>query len=64
MIPLMLLCAMPRSKPVISTEIFPFVFALILGLSNGVLGSVPMIQAPSKVEDRHRELTGMCLGIS
>lgn len=58
MIPLMLLCAMPRSKPVISTEIFPFVFALILGLSNGVLGSVPMIQAPSKVEDRHRELTG------
>ncbi|KAK9679137.1 Nucleoside transporter [Popillia japonica] len=58
MIPLMLLCAVPRTGPIISTEIFPFIFALILGLTNGVLGSVPMIQAPSKVEDRHRELTG------
>lgn len=61
MIPLMLLCAMPRSGPIITTEIFPFVLALTLGLSNGVLGSVPMIQAPSKVEDRHRELTGRIL---
>ncbi|GJQ84212.1 putative nucleoside transmembrane transporter [Trypoxylus dichotomus] len=58
MIPLMLLCAVPRQNPFITSEIFPFAIALILGLSNGVLGSVPMIQAPSKVEDRHRELTG------
>lgn len=58
MIPLMLMCAAPRSNPLISAEIVPFTFALILGLTNGILGSVPMIQAPSKVDDRHRELTG------
>lgn len=58
MIPLMLMCAAPRAGPILSAEVFPFSFALILGLSNGVLGSVPMIQAPSKVDDRHRELTG------
>lgn len=58
MIPLMLMCATPRSHPVFSSEIFAFTFALVLGLSNGVLGSVPMIQAASKVDDRHRELTG------
>ncbi|XP_022904129.1 equilibrative nucleoside transporter 4 [Onthophagus taurus] len=58
MIPLMLMCVIPKANPLLSAEIFAFVFALILGLSNGVLGSVPMIQAPSKVDDRHRELTG------
>lgn len=59
MIPLMLMCATPRTNPVFASEVFPFSFALILGLSNGVLGSVPMIQAASKVDDRHRELTGI-----
>lgn len=59
MIPLMLMCAAPRAHPVFSSEVFPLGFALILGLSNGVLGSVPMIQAPGKVDDRHRELTGV-----
>lgn len=58
MIPLMLMCAAPRGDPLISAEILPFTFAFILGLTNGILGSVPMIQAPSKVDDRHRELTG------
>lgn len=58
LIPLILLCTIPRSAPVFSEEIFPFLFILILGLSNGVFGSVPIIQAPSKVEDYHRELTG------
>lgn len=58
MIPLMLMCAVPRNSPIFASEVFPFSFALILGLSNGVLGSVPMIQAASKVDDRHRELTG------
>lgn len=58
MIPLLLMCATPRANPVFSSEIFPFAFGLILGLSNGVLGSVPMIQAASKVDDRYRELTG------
>lgn len=58
LIPLLLMCTVPRNSPIFSEVIFPFVFILILGLSNGVLGSVPIIQAPSKVEDYHRELTG------
>lgn len=59
LIPLILLCTIPRADPVLSQEIFPFLLVLTLGITNGVLGSVPIIQAPSKVEDYHRELTGL-----
>nr|XP_023012389.1 equilibrative nucleoside transporter 4 [Leptinotarsa decemlineata] len=58
MIPLMIMCVAPRSHPIFSAEITALIFSLFLGLTNGILGSVPMIQAPTKVEDRHRELTG------
>ncbi|CAH1372668.1 equilibrative nucleoside transporter 4 isoform X1 [Tenebrio molitor] len=58
MIPLMIMCVAPRASPIFSAEVTAFTFALILGFSNGILGSVPMIQAPSKVDDRYRELTG------
>lgn len=58
MIPLLLLCVVPRSSPIFHEEFLAFGFALTLGLSNGILGSVPMILAPSKVDERHRELTG------
>lgn len=58
MIPLMIMCVLPRSNPIFSAEITSFAFSLILGLTNGILGGVPMIQASTKVEDRHRELTG------
>lgn len=58
MIPLMIMCVAPRSNPIFSAEVTAFLFSIFLGLSNGVLGSVPMIQAPTKVDDRHRELTG------
>lgn len=58
MIPLVLMCAIPRRDPVFSSELVAFVLSLMLGLSNGILGSVPMIKAPSKVDDMHRELTG------
>ncbi|XP_060535894.1 equilibrative nucleoside transporter 4 isoform X2 [Cylas formicarius] len=58
LIPLMVMCVAPRHSPRFSAEITAFIFSVLLGLSNGILGSVPMIQAPSKVEDRHRELTG------
>ncbi|GLV40804.1 Equilibrative nucleoside transporter 3 [Carabus blaptoides fortunei] len=57
-IPLVLLCTAPRVHPFFSSEKFPLLFCLLLGLSNGVLGSVPMIQAPSRVPENHRELTG------
>ncbi|XP_030757329.1 equilibrative nucleoside transporter 4 [Sitophilus oryzae] len=58
LIPLMIMCVAPRHSPKFSAEITAFIFSVMLGLSNGILGSVPMIQAPSKVDDRHRELTG------
>lgn len=58
MIPLMIMCVAPRANPVFSAEVTAFTFALILGFSNGILGSVPMIQAATKVDDRYRELTG------
>lgn len=58
MIPLLLLCVIPRASPIFHEEFLAFGFALTLGLSNGILGSVPMILAPSKVDERHRELTG------
>lgn len=58
MIPLMIMCVTPKPDPIFQSEVTAFAFALILGFSNGILGSVPMIQAPSKVEERYRELTG------
>lgn len=58
MIPLMVMCVAPRTHPIFSSELTAFFFALLLGCSNGILGSVPMIQASTKVEDRYRELTG------
>jgi hypothetical protein len=33
-------------------------FSFLLGVTNGLVGSVPMIQAPSRVSEEHRELTG------
>ncbi|KAF5278954.1 hypothetical protein FQA39_LY05632 [Lamprigera yunnana] len=64
LIPLILMCAVRRTPFVFSEELFPFLFILILGLTNGVFGSVPIIQAPSKVEDYHRELTGNMMTLS
>lgn len=58
LVPLFLLCAMPRGRPYISNENYPMFFSLVLGLTNGLIGSMPMIQAPSKVSEENRELTG------
>lgn len=58
LIPLLLLCAMPRGRPFIPGEGYPMFFSMILGLTNGLIGSIPMIQAPSKVSEENRELTG------
>ncbi|CAG9770893.1 unnamed protein product [Ceutorhynchus assimilis] len=58
LIPLMIMCVAPRSSPRFSAEITAFIYSVMLGFTNGILGSVPMIQAPTKVDDRHRELTG------
>lgn len=58
MIPLFLLCAIPRHAPILSNELFPVILSVILGVTNGVVGSVPMVQAPSKVAEEYRELAG------
>lgn len=58
LVPLMIMCVAPRQGPRFTSELTACIYSIILGLTNGVLGSVPMIQAPTKVEDRHRELTG------
>lgn len=33
-------------------------FSVVLGFSNGLFGSVPMIMAPSRVGREHREIAG------
>lgn len=37
---------------------YPVFFIGLLGLTNGIVGSVPMIQAPRRVSEEHRELAG------
>ncbi|PSN43625.1 hypothetical protein C0J52_15027 [Blattella germanica] len=58
LVPLLLLCATPRANPLIPGEGYPMLFSLLLGVTNGLVGSVPMIQAPNRVSEEHRELTG------
>ena len=58
LIPLFLLCALPRSTPILSGEGYPLLLSCLLGVTNGIVGSVPMTQAPSKVSEGHRELAG------
>lgn len=64
LVPFMMLCAGPRTSPIISGEATPLILSALLGVSNGVLGSVPMILAPTKVQDEHRELTGNIMTFS
>ncbi|KAG7205436.1 hypothetical protein KM043_007428 [Ampulex compressa] len=64
LIPLFLLCAIPRGAPILSGEGYPLLFSWLLGLTNGIVGSVPMIQAPSKVPEEHRELAGNIMTLS
>ncbi|XP_015109665.1 equilibrative nucleoside transporter 4 [Diachasma alloeum] len=64
LIPLFLLCAIPRQNPILAGEGYPLLFSWLLGLTNGIVGSVPMIQAPSKVPEEHRELTGNIMTLS
>lgn len=64
LVPLLLLCATPRGNPFIPEEAYPLFFSMLLGLSNGIVGSVPMIQAPSRIADEHRELTGNIMTLS
>ncbi|XP_037069630.1 LOW QUALITY PROTEIN: equilibrative nucleoside transporter 4-like, partial [Pollicipes pollicipes] len=57
LIPPLVLCAAPRAEPLLAWEGWPMLFSLLLlGLTNGLVGSLPMILAPDKVPDQNREL--------
>ncbi|KAG1656366.1 Equilibrative nucleoside transporter 4 [Nymphon striatum] len=64
LIPLLVMCATPRVNSLIPGEGWPMFFSLALGLSNGILGSVPMIMAPSRVPNEHKEITGNIMMLS
>uniref|UniRef100_UPI00358DF277 equilibrative nucleoside transporter 4 isoform X1 n=2 Tax=Myxine glutinosa TaxID=7769 RepID=UPI00358DF277 len=64
LIPLFLLCVLPRSDPTLSHPAWPCTFSSLLGLTNGYLSSVPMIQAPTRVSSSQRELAGNIMTVS
>lgn len=64
LVPLLLLCCAPRSQPIISGEIPPFIFTLALGVTNGLAGSLPMMLAPAKVPATLKEVTGNMMTLS
>ncbi|ESP02363.1 hypothetical protein LOTGIDRAFT_138509 [Lottia gigantea] len=63
-IPLLMLCVTPREHPTLSGDVWPLLLSLVLGLTNGYFGSVPMILAPSRVPDEQRELCGNIMTLS
>ncbi|XP_014368858.2 equilibrative nucleoside transporter 4 [Papilio machaon] len=64
LVPLMLLCAAPRHSPHIVGDMYPILFSVVLGFTNGLFGSVPMILAPSRVGREHREIAGNMMTLS
>lgn len=61
LVPLLVLCTLPRASPRLSEEVWPIVFSIMLGVTNGYLGSVPIILAPKYVPNQYKELTGAYL---
>lgn len=57
-IPLFVMCVYPASAPTLSHPAWPCFFSLLMGVTNGYFGSVPMIQAAGKVPPEQRELAG------
>ncbi|KAJ2944346.1 hypothetical protein O0L34_g18348 [Tuta absoluta] len=64
LVPLLLLCAAPRHSPHIVGDMYPIMFSVVLGFTNGLFGSVPMIMAPSRVGREHREIAGNMMTLS
>ncbi|GFS23059.1 equilibrative nucleoside transporter 4-like [Elysia marginata] len=58
LIPLALMCCMPRLQPILSGEVWPIFLIMLLGFSNGYYGCLPLVLAPSTVAPRFRELCG------
>ncbi|XP_048408784.1 equilibrative nucleoside transporter 4 isoform X3 [Stegostoma tigrinum] len=63
-IPLFLLCVLPSDRAVFNHPAWPCVFSLLMGISNGYFGSVPMILAAGKVNPEQRELAGNTMTVS
>lgn len=57
-IPLFILCVYPSGTPALRHPAWPCIFSLLMGISNGYFGSVPMILAAGKVSPKQRELAG------
>ncbi|XP_012412244.1 equilibrative nucleoside transporter 4 isoform X2 [Trichechus manatus latirostris] len=63
-IPLFILCVYPSGMPALRHPAWPCVFSLLMGISNGYFGSVPMILAAGKVSPKQRELAGNTMTVS
>ncbi|XP_026981476.1 equilibrative nucleoside transporter 4 isoform X7 [Sagmatias obliquidens] len=63
-IPLFILCVYPSSTPALRHPAWPCILSLLMGISNGYFGSVPMILAAGKVSPRQRELAGNTMTVS
>ncbi|KAI5257832.1 equilibrative nucleoside transporter 4 isoform X1 [Manis pentadactyla] len=63
-IPLFILCVYPSGTPVLRHPAWSCIFSLLMGISNGYFGSVPMILAAGKVSPRQRELAGNTMTVS
>ncbi|XP_061456017.1 equilibrative nucleoside transporter 4 isoform X3 [Rhineura floridana] len=63
-IPLFIMCVYPNGNPTFSHPAWPCVFSLLMGITNGYFGSVPMILAAGKVSPEQRELAGNTMTVS
>ncbi|KAM6424174.1 equilibrative nucleoside transporter 4 isoform 2-T2 [Liasis olivaceus] len=63
-IPLFIMCVYPNGKPTLSHPAWPCIFSLLMGITNGYFGSVPMILAAGKVSPEQRELAGNTMTVS
>ncbi|KAL1426952.1 hypothetical protein MTO96_003251 [Rhipicephalus appendiculatus] len=57
LVPLLALCALPRWDSSASSDLWAMALSVVLGVTNGLLGSLPMILAPGRVPDDQKELT-------
>ncbi|XP_062294279.1 equilibrative nucleoside transporter 4 [Scomber scombrus] len=63
-IPLFIMCVYPANAPTLYHPAWPCLFSLLMGVTNGYFGSVPMIQAAGKVPPEQRELAGNTMTVS
>ncbi|NWQ82691.1 S29A4 protein, partial [Columbina picui] len=63
-IPLFIMCVYPNGNPTFGHPAWPCIFSLLMGITNGYFGSVPMILAAGKVSPEQRELAGNTMTVS